>query len=192
MTVPFSPTEVWTFSPFGYVVAGIATEYAIYLLRPEGVLRIERALEPVAVDPAEKANAQELATDIMRNDDPSWKWTGPAIPDTKPYFLSLLVAQEGRIWVRVSQPGGRIPDDELVEPNLASDGRKRAVRQWREPVAFDVFEPDGRYLGRVHAPMGFSMQPKPVVRADTVWAVVQDELDVQRVARFRVGRITDR
>jgi hypothetical protein len=192
MTVPFSPTEVWTFSPFGYVVAGIATEYAIYLLRPEGVLRIERALEPVAVDPAEKANAQDLAIDNMRNDDPGWEWTGPAIPDTKPHFLDLLVTQEGRIWVRVSQPGVPIPDEELVEPEPGPHGRKRAVRKWREPVAFDLFEPDGRYVGRVRAPMGVSMHPNPVIRGDTVWAVVRDELDVQRVARFRVGRITVR
>jgi hypothetical protein len=81
----------------------------------------------------------------------------------------------------------RIPDADVVQPDPAPDGRRRAVRRWREPVAFDVFEPDGRYVGRVLAPQGLSLQPKPVIRGDTVWAIVRDELDVQRLVRFRVG-----
>ena len=34
----------------------------------------------------------------------------------------------------------------------ASDGRLPTVRDWWEPIVFDVFEPDGRYLGQVSAP----------------------------------------
>jgi hypothetical protein len=161
LKVPFSPSAEWAFSPLGYLVAGLATDYAVSLMRRDGVLRIERAIEPVPVSPDERANAQEVATDIMRNDDPSWNWSGAAIPDTKPFFLSLLVSQEGRIWLRVSQSGVRIPDAEVVEPDPAPDGRRRVVSRWREPIAFDVFEPDGRYVGRVHAPMGFLCSRDP-------------------------------
>ena len=57
---------------------------------------------------------------------------------------------------------------------------------WVEPVAFDVFEPDGRYLGMVRAPEGFSTRPTPVFRGDTVWAVVHGELDIPLVKRFAV------
>ena len=57
--------------------------------------------------------------------------------------------------------------------------------RWREPVAFDLFESDGTYLGRVRAPQGFSIWPTPVSDRDQVWAVVRDELDVQYVVRFR-------
>jgi hypothetical protein len=59
---------------------------------------------------------------------------------------------------------------------------------WLEPVAFDVFEPDGRYLGMVRAPEGFSRSPRPVMRGDTVWAVVRGELEVPYVVRFHVRR----
>ena len=54
-------------------------------------------------------------------------------------------------------------------------------------MAFDVFEEDGTYLGRVATEMGFSMYPTPVFDAQYVWATTQDELGVQRVVRFRVS-----
>jgi hypothetical protein len=171
-TVPFSAAEQWTFSPLGYFVGGVSDHYAITLFRPEGALRIERVVEPLPIDAAEKANAEEVATDNMRGMVSDWKWNGPPIPDTKPPWAALVVAQDGRIWVQVSQPGERIPEDELEEPKRAEDGRMPAVRKWREPVAFDVFQPDGRYVGRATAPTGFSMYPRPWIRGDTVWAVL--------------------
>ena len=60
--------------------------------------------------------------------------------------------------------------------------------RWREPVAFDVFESDGSYLGRVRTPLEFSSSPTPVFDGDFVWAVTRDELGVQRVVRFRIER----
>ena len=67
----------------------------------------------------------------------------------------------------------------------------RAVNPFREPVQFEVFESTGEYLGRVSAPDGFSARwPPPVFRGDTVWAIVRDEYDVQRLHRFRMEAIT--
>jgi hypothetical protein len=185
-TVPFSPTEEWTLSPDGYFVGGVGTRYAIELSKPEGMLRLERVVDPVPVDGDEKSNAEVVATDNMQNMVPGWRWNGPSIPDTKPPFSDLLAAQDGRIWVRLSQPGERIPADELDTPQTGADGRPRPQKLWREPVAFDVFEPDGRYVGMVRAPRGFSMHPVPVIRGDTVWAIVRDELDVQHLKRLHV------
>jgi hypothetical protein len=184
-TVPFSATDSWTFSPFGYFVGGVSTDYSIDLFRPDGVLRIGRAVEPIRVQAGEKANAEAMATQNMRGMIPDWRWNGPPIPDTKPPFGRIIVAQDGRIWVGVSQPGELIPEDERDDP-IGPDGEQREVRQWREPIAFDVFEPDGRYVGMVRAPHGFSAYPQPVIRGDTVWAIVTDELGVQQIARMVV------
>lgn len=76
------------------------------------------------------------------------------------------------------------------EPDLKDTAEAGANPQltWIEPVAFDVFQPDGRYLGMVRAPKGFSTRPNPVIRADTVWPVVRGALDVQFVSRFVIGR----
>lgn len=184
-SVPFSPDDSWTFSPLGYYVGGVSTSYAIDLMKPDGVLRLGRAVEPVAVDPDEKANAQAWATQNMRNMVPDWRWNGPAIPDTKPPYTDIIVAADGRIWVQLSVPGELIPEDERDDP-IGPDGQRRVVREWRQPVAFDVFEPDGRYVGMVRAPNGFRTHPQPVIRGDTVWAIVTDDLGVQQLARFTV------
>lgn len=189
--VPFAATEEWTFSPLGYFVQGVSTRYAFDLHRPEGVLRIERAVDPVPVHPDERANEEERATFNMRQMVPDWRWNGPPIPDTKPAYGDLLAAKDGRIWVVVSLSGERIPADEMEDPHGAHDGSGGGrpmppPRRWRTPAAYDVFEPDGRYLGRVHAPDDLSRYPTPVIEGDRVWAVRRDEMGVQYVVRYRV------
>lgn len=185
-SVPFSPSDSWTFSPFGYFVGGVSTSYSIDLFRSDGVLRIGRAVEPIPVQSAEKANAEAMATQNMRRMVSDWRWNGPPIPDAKPPFGRIMVAQDGRIWVGVSQPGELIPEDERDDP-IGPDGERRVVREWREPVAFDVFEPDGRYVGLVRAPAGFRGHPQPVIRGDTVWAIITDGLGVQQISRMVVS-----
>ena len=57
---------------------------------------------------------------------------------------------------------------------------------WREPLRYDIFEPDGTYLGAVAPPDGFEYNKAPVFDGDHVWAVTQDELGVERVVRYRI------
>jgi hypothetical protein len=56
----------------------------------------------------------------------------------------------------------------------------------REPVAFDVFSPNGEFLGPVKVPLSFRTEPEPVFRGDFLWAITRDELDVPWVVRFRI------
>lgn len=189
--VPFSPSSTWAFSPLGHMVGGLSTRYAIDQYHRDGrTLRIERGHEPVPVASGERSNREEVTRWGMRRTQPDWKWNGPSIPGEKPPFRSILVGRDGRIWVLLSQPAERIPDDEITEPD-PGDPNAQPVTRWREPVAFDVFESDGTYLGLVRAPGGFSLDPTPVFDGDRVWAVVRDALDVQYVTRFRVRRPAD-
>jgi hypothetical protein len=176
----------------GYFVGGLSTDYRIDLFRPEGVLRIERAWDPVPVDPDEKADAEERITTNMRNNFPGWRWNGPATPDTKPPFRSLAVAEDGRIWVQLSQPAEQIPEDEQEDTQAVGTARPGGAPpaprppRFREPTVYDVFEPDGTYLGRVRTPDGFAAYPEPVFRGDFVWAVQRDELEVPQIVRYRI------
>ncbi|UCC82146.1 MAG: hypothetical protein JSW46_14295 [Gemmatimonadota bacterium] len=191
-SVPFSPDDYWTFSPMGYMVGGLSTRYAIDLfLAPERVLRIERVnWEPVRVLPAEKEERERISTANSRQTQPNWRWNGPPIPDTKPPFGGMLIGDTGRVWVLLHQEAYQI---ELAEDyNEPESLGEIPERTWLEPVAFDVFEPEGRYLGMVRAPRGFSTYPRPVIRGDTVWAVVRDDLDVPYIKRFHIEHGRDK
>ena len=176
--VPFSPNGYWTFSPLGYYAAGLSTRYAVDLLRPGAPrLRIERTTTAVPVGDEEAAAAQRAITEDMRTLIPGWVWNGPAIPSRKPPFRGLLASEEGNIWVTLSRPAQR-------RKGSSAD----AAEEWVEEVAFDVYQPDGRYLGVVRAPDGFRVEPAPVLRGDTAWAVAEDGDGVQYVKRYEIVR----
>lgn len=181
--VPFSPSEESTLHPDGYFLHGVSNAYTFSLLRPGSPLIIERAGEAAPVTTGEKAEEEARVTRNMRTTQPNWRWNGPAMPDRKPYFGDLYAGRDGRIWVVIPQPGVEAddPDHDPTDPNSVPD-------RWKEPVAFDVFEDDGTYLGRVTTPMEFSLYPTPRFDGDRVWAVTRDDLGVQRVVRFRVAR----
>ena len=171
-------------SPLGYFVGGVSDRYRVYLFREEGpILAVERQREPVPVHPDEKANERERIVANMRNVDPSWSWDGPPIPDTKPAYRAVRVDLEGRIWVWLHTEGEPIPEAEIDEPE---DPDARPPDRWREPMAYDVFQPDGRYLGTMRAPDRTALYSRVESRGDRVWAVTRDELDVQYVVRYRI------
>jgi hypothetical protein len=185
--VPFTPTASWTHSPLGYMVGGVATRYALDLfITPDRVLRIERAnWEPVPVLSEEKAEREAITTANMRQTQPDWRWNGDPIPDTKPPYRGIYIGERGRIWVLLHQQARKIESEEEGEELRPGEAPPQT---WWEPVAFDVFEPDGQYLGMVRAPEGFSRSPRPFMRGDTVWAVVRGELEVPYVVRSHVQR----
>ena len=193
--VPFAPTAQWTIGPDARFVYGRSDAYAIFRQLPDGkVLRIERETDPVPVSAAEREEREASATWNMRRTDPAWRWNGPPIPDAKPYFTQIRVAQDGRVWVRLSQPGELDPDADTTRaasPGVTSAGAgaapsggdARPVLRYREPQVWDVFSPEGRFLGQVQFPHDFTLF---ALRGDHVWGVQRDELDVQSIVRMRV------
>jgi hypothetical protein len=179
--VPFAPDDEAVFHPDGFFVVGISDRYAFTLLRPGSYLRIERDVAPARVTPGEKREEETAATRNMRYTDPNWRWNGPAIPDQKPFFEQILPAEDGRIWMLIELEGVERddPDYDPTDPDAVEN-------RWRARRAFDVFEVDGTFVGRVEVPEDFSRYPTPVIRGDLVWAVTRDDLDVQRVVRYRL------
>ncbi len=179
-SVPFTPQVEWDMSPLGYFVGGITSDYRITLFRHRSPLVIAREVAPVPVNPDEAADMKQGITDQMRRNFGDWSWNGPAIPGTKPPFRGVAVGDDGRIWVLLSAEGHR---------EASSDPAKPA--SWSEPALFDVFEPDGRYLGQVQTPLGFRQYPEPVFRGDTVWAAFEDTDGVLYVKRYLVAAASD-
>ena len=169
--LPFSPEALWAGHPHGGIVRGVSSDYRIDLQIEDLVLRIERAVDPIPVSPAERDHYRDSITADLRYVDPDWEWNGPPIPETKPVFRTLHSGKDGRTWVELSP--------ELRSASDLSLGEK---------VRFDVFEPNGTYLGAVNAPADFMASINPVFDGDYVWAVTRGELDVQRVVRYRIVR----
>jgi streptogramin lyase len=80
------------------------------------------------------------------------------VPDTKPPAYALSLDDAGRLWVRLTEPTA-------------------------DSTVYDVFGRDGRHAETVRLPFRVDAWIPPVVRRDTVWAVVTDEMDVQYVVR---------
>ena len=78
-----------------------------------------------------------------------------------------------------------IPEDEIEWPDPDDDDAPPPI-QWREPTRLDVFDVDGSYLGRLSAPRGFGMYPRPAITGDRIWGVVRDELEVPYLVRYRI------
>lgn len=186
-SVPFTPQTSWTFSPLGYMVGGLSTDYRIDLYHPDGsVLRLERDWTPVPVAPEESSERRRQITVSLQRQYGSWRWNGPSVPDTKPPFTEVFTSAEGDVWVLLSTEGVATMTE--AEAREQEEETGRVPLRFVEPPAFDVFSPDGRYLGPVRVPASLRVEPDPIIRGDYVWAVTRDELDVARVTRFRIIR----
>ncbi len=183
--VPFTAEDIWTFSSLGYMVGGLSTDYRIDLYRVDApVLRIEREWTPVPVKVEEAEERRRSITTRMERQYGGWRWNGPPVPETKPPFRDMFTSWEGNVWVLLSQEGR--PTMSEAEAREQEQRTGQLPMRYEEPAAFDVFAPDGRFLGHVKVPESFQVQPEPIVRGDTVWAVTRDELDVASVVRFRI------
>lgn len=160
--VPFAPDLAIHIDHEGYLWSGITDRYRLHRESPEGdtVRIVEREFTPLPVATSDRAEAMENLQFFIEEGgvvDPS------RVPATKPAFVSMFTDDDGYLWVK---------------PWIADDAAN--------PHAVDVFDPDGRYLGRVSSDVQIAPTPAPVVIGDQLLAVVRDELDVPIVARFRI------
>lgn len=176
----FAPNYYWAWHPDGYFVVGHGGKYEVILARTQGKpVAIRRSMTPVPVGDEERTLAQERITWSMRRTNPAWTWQGPAIPTTKAPLTQLLVSRDGRIWARVATPSERIPDAELDPPRENGPPPNR----FRSPAVWEVFAPDGTFLGRIAFPPRTTLVEAD---GDMVWATTRDENDLPGVARYRI------
>jgi len=136
-------------------------------ITPDGrreVWRIER--EPRRLDAATRADYLEIADNVPEARGATMRemLRSDAVPEFVPHWRELVAAADGHLWA-------------MRWEQLFGQG----------PTVYDVFAPDGVYLGRVEAPEGLRIQS---IDADLVTGSWQDELGVPHVLRyrFRAGR----
>jgi hypothetical protein len=181
MTVrgPMDPSKEHALSPLGYMVVGVNDDYSFDLRWPDGrTVRVERACQPVTYTPEERAEWESLFDWFSENDYPI---DLGSVPDRKLPFAYFRVGARGRVWVRRHVEARQ---DELVEQPAVGSNQPPAI-SWVEPEVYDVFEPDGTYLGEVR----FPWRTRPLVfRGDTAWGVRRGEFDEQYIVRLVVSR----
>ncbi len=205
--IPLTPWYRVTYSTLGYWISGGDDgRYAFVLHMSAGPIRIESDLKPVSAPDAERAAQLYSWTYDLRRFDPGATPSLDLIPRVKAPFKGLVTDSQGRIWVLISQPGTRVAVDTMPDPALqgmrggaggggtaraagagaapTNPAMHRPTEQWIEPSVYDVFSPDGDFLGRVSLPPRSELGN---AKGDRIWLVVNDELDVPSVVRYRVN-----
>jgi hypothetical protein len=182
--VPFSPEEMWVLCPSGSVVGGVSEDYRFEIHDSNGnIIVVEKSWDKVSVEPGESRWYRNRLIADFRNVLPGWAWNGRDIPRYKPAFAQFIPDHSERIWVRRHGPGIKIEDcDE--NPDDSSEFYRNPC--WKETFTFDVFELNGRYLGRVEVPEGMEPRPEPYIKDNMMVALIQDDLGVQYVKRYRL------
>jgi hypothetical protein len=181
--MPFSVMNVYAWSPLGYLVVGRNNSYSIELRRPDGTVQLSRDLPQLRVGSEERSEWSAFRDRLIRHNRELGGGVDPSpVPGTKPFFRDLLPAEDGRIWVH------RYVAAEKRAGTAPHPDPERPVLTWREPNLYDVFEPDGTFLGETVFPNGF----RPlVIRGDRVWGIHTDDGGVQQVIRMRVMTTAD-
>jgi hypothetical protein len=158
-SVPLAPGQVWQLA-HGHLWMGTTDAYRLHRVSFEGdtVRIVQRAFTPAPVTAAEKDSA---VTAMKWFTDQGGRVDRSRIPDQKPAYRNVFEDDAGYLW---------------VWPHLAAG----------EPEGLDLFDPDGRYLGRALTPVVIPTFPRPVVRGDRFYTVVHDDLEIPYVARFGI------
>ncbi len=187
--VPFMPVAMTARSPFGTFVSGLPNRYAFEIVatgKPITSIRRENT-QALPVTAAERSAERTRIETMLRRTQPDWSWNGPEIPRTKPFYGGLAVALDGRIWVAVVPEVRRV--GAINGPAGVGIGAPRRAPQPanperdEHPAVYDIFEPDGKYVGQVQVPARVSSVLR---KGDNVWAVAYDEDDVSTVKRYRI------
>lgn len=165
LPIPFYAAERFVIDPTGqmWTTGGGASTLKVWRWWPAGdtVLVIESRRTPRPVTDAERDSA--IAT--LRGRFSSWPETPRLdygmIPRSEPPAYGLSLDDRGRLWVRLSSPDA-------------------------DTTTYDVFDRNGRHAETVVLYARVDASIPPSVRADTLWAVIRDELDVQYVIRARL------
>lgn len=165
-SVPFSPFQVLYPDPRGYLWFGVNDQYRLVQRNFDGdtIRVVEREAAPREV------TGEEIDDRLERMDwftDQGGTVERSDIPDVHVLFHQLFVDPEAHIWVRPD-----VPSEEA--------GRR-----------FDIFDPEGRYLGRAVSDVSLAGGMPPIIRGDTLYTVTTDSLDIEYVVRARIQKGTD-
>lgn len=162
----------------GDLIVGRNDSYSFTIRRTDGPsVTVVRRTDPVPLTSEERDQWQARAEARRRREARGGRAVEiGGIPETKPALKSLDVDQEGRIWV------GRYVKAVDRGQTDAGDSDDPAIT-WRELPTFEVYRPDGTFLGTVVLPYGAIWRAS---RALNVWGLERGAYDEMYVIRYRL------
>lgn len=182
--LPFRPEEHWAWGPHGAFAMTNTAEYRVTFvemevaddpraagLAPVATRRgvpdpITRRLQAVRVTDAERHERREALRVQVGRYPGGAALRVPEVAATKPPLRGVSFAQDGRLVVMVSTASERVGGE------------------WREPEAYDLFDRDGRFEGRVTFPLGFRLVR---LAGDRACGIATGADDVESVRCYRIG-----
>lgn len=171
LPLPYAPEPSMEFDRSGGYWTGTGERYELERWSWSGARTrlVQRPHVPEPVSGADRDSARVFIEDLLGRMDMARGVTQVdlgRIPDVKPAWLDFTVSDRGELWLARHLPWERVPYG---------------------PIAFDVFDPDGRYLGAVEdVPVGG--RPMPRIIGDRLVGVVHDRLEVPWVVAGRIER----
>jgi hypothetical protein len=176
----FAPEPAWDITENLQLVFGINDDYRIGLYsdgRPERIL-----VKPFEHQPVGEADKEVVRNELTRRmtqygaspEQITRNLSRFHFADQFPAFNVLAAGSMGTIWVQRVLPLSQLDEGALASIGSAED---IGAPDW------DVFDAQGRYLGVVRMPQGFTPR---LFREDKIYGVWRDELDVQYVLRLRI------
>ncbi len=159
INLPFDPRPHWVVDREGMLWFGTSDRYALHRISYGGdtVATIRRPDASVSLTVDERAGAAEQLRTVLGDEtqiESSW------FPERRPQFESLEVDDQGRLWVGVPEPDGR--------------------------VGYDVFDRDGGFIARARLQESAAVPGSVIVRGRFVYGIIEDGFGVPRVVRYRV------
>lgn len=163
-SIPYSAQLHWALDPDGRLWTGVSDAYRI-ALRDDGgkvVRTVEKPYTAVPVTASEREGVRERLRGFT---DQGGTVDLSRVPREKSAFTRLAFDDRGHLWVRPSLP------------------------EEAEAVVFDVFDPQGIYLGHVSMQVESTALRVALVRGSRLYAAVDSEEGVpQLIAYELVGR----
>lgn len=176
LRIPFSATAAFDVAPDGQFAWGIGDAYPITVRGPEGdTLRaFGRSLEAEEVTSAEAEAARATLREQARDLAEGSRLQNYDLPDMKPLFNEITADRTGHWWVRRYRWARPVSQEESGAGDSASSES--------EPYLYDVFDPEGQFLGTVEIPEMRVME----IGRDFVAGIETDELGVEYVAVYEL------
>jgi len=177
----FTPEPIWDVTDSLTVLYGVNNEYRVAYYDRNGSLQRIVSM-PSKPTPITDRDIRAFFSYLDR------AWLDAGVPPSRlamnheavhfaeflPAFASFHTGFQGSLWVQPVQAPGLLSDEEIELYNFIEDF---GAPEW------DLFDRDGRYMGKVTMPPRFT--PRTFL-GDGIYGVARDDLDVQYVVRLRV------